>query len=150
MNEAAARAAIVAEALTWEGTPYLSGALVKGVGVDCAMLPNAVYSAVGLAPRQDIQYPPDWMMHRDEEKFLSFITPYARRIQPKQALPGDLIIWRFGRTFSHSAIILDLPEVLHAAIRGGAVIRADVSRDVDLIDRECRYYSVFGKPKGKA
>lgn len=150
MTEAQQRAAIVAEALTWEGTPYLSGAQVKGAGVDCAMLPNAVYSAVGLAPRQDIQYPQDWMMHRDEEKFLSFITPYARQIEPADALPGDLIIWRFGRTFSHSAIILDLPEVLHAAIRGGAVIRADVTRDVDLLDRECRYYSVFGKRKGKS
>lgn len=147
MTEAQLRAAIVAEALTWEATPYLSHARIKGVGVDCANLPAAVYEAVGLIDPVNPSYTADWMMHRDEEKFLSFVLPQAVQIKPKAAQPGDLIVWRFGRTFSHSAIILDMPLVLHAAIKGGAVIRADVTRDVDLLDRECRYFSVFGKKK---
>lgn len=139
------RAAIVAEALTWEGTPYQSHARIKGVGVDCAMLPAEIYHAVGLAPKVSPEYPADWMLHRDEERFLSFVLPHAREIAADEALPGDLIIWRFGRTFSHSAIIIDLPVVLHAVMRGRAVVRGDVSRDVDLIDRPRRYFSLFGK-----
>ena len=78
-TEVETRAAIVAEALTWEGTPYMHGAMLKGVGTDCAMLPNAIYSALDLAPRQAISYTQDWMMHRDEEKFLDFVLPHAPR-----------------------------------------------------------------------
>lgn len=143
MTEAETRAAIVAEALSWEATPYMPGAMIKGVGCDCAMLPNAIYSSLNLAPRQDISYTQDWMMHRDEELFLSFVLPHAREIDEADLQPGDLIIWKFGRTFSHSAIVIDYPTVLHAVIRGGAVIRADMTQDVDLIDRPRKCFSVF-------
>lgn len=145
MTDAETRAAIVAEALSWEGTPYQSRAKVKGVGVDCAMLPAAVYAAVGLIPPLSPEYPPDWMLHRDEERFLSFVTPHAREIGEDEAGPGDLVIWRFGRTYSHSAIIIDAPVVLHAVIRGGAVVRADMARDCDLAERPRRFFSLLGQ-----
>lgn len=144
MTEAEARAAIVAEALTWEGTPYQSHARIKGVGVDCAQLPAAVYEAVGLIGAVRPSYPADWMMHRDEERFLSFVLPHAREITEAEAKPGDLVIWKFGRTFSHSGILIDPPVVLHAVIRGQAVIRGDMSRDVDLVERPRRFFSLFG------
>lgn len=147
MSEAETRAAIVAEALEWEATPYMAGAMIKGVGVDCAMLPNAIYSALDLAPRQTISYTQDWMMHRDEEKFLDFVLPHAREIDESELQPGDLVIWKFGRTFSHSAIVIDYPTVLHAVIKGGAVIRADMTQDVDLIDRPRKCFSVFAAPE---
>lgn len=142
--EDATRAAIVAEALSWEGTPYMPRAKVKGVGVDCAMLPAAVYAEVGLIPELTPEYPSDWMMHRDEERFLGFVTPHAREIEEHQALPGDMVIWRFGRTYSHSAIIIDAPVVLHAVIRGGAVVRADMNRESDLAERPRRFFTLFG------
>lgn len=144
MTEAETRAAIVAEALSWEGTPYASRAMIKGVGVDCAMLPSAVYHAVGLIPAMAPEYPHDWMMHRDEELFLSYITPHAREITADEAGPGDLVIWRFGRTYSHSAIVIDLPEVLHAVVRGSAVVRGNIDRDSDLASRPRRFFSLFG------
>lgn len=145
MTETEARAAIVREALTWVGTPYHSHARIKGVGVDCAQLPAAVYLSAGMIAPVNPEYPADWMMHRDEEKFLSYVLPQAREIDESEALPGDLIIWRYGRTFSHSAIIIDLPQIVHAVIRGAAVILADISRDSDLIDRPRRYFTVFGR-----
>lgn len=138
------RYAVVEEAISWLGTPYHPQARIKGLGVDCAMFPSAVYEAVGLIPRIEPTYTQDWMMHRDEEKFLEFVTPYAREITREEAGPGDFVIWKFGRTYSHSAIIVDLPEVIHAVIKGGAVIRADMDTDVDLIDRPVKFYTVFG------
>ena len=42
------RQSIVAEALSWEGTPYHHHGRIKGVGVDCAMILAEVYHAVGL------------------------------------------------------------------------------------------------------
>ena len=143
MTEAETRAAIVAEALTWEGTPYLSHCRIKGVGTDCAQLPASIFAEVGIIPPLNPTYTDDWMMHRDEEKFLDFVLPHAREIDEADLQPGDLVIWKFGRTFSHSAIVLDYPTVLHAVIKGGAVIRADMTQDVDLIDRPRKCFSVF-------
>ena len=137
------RAAIVQEALSWERTPYHPHARLKGIGVDCAMFPAAVYEAVGMAPHIAPSYTPDWMLHRDEEMFLSFVTPNAREIERGEAGPGDFVIWKFGRTFSHSAIIIDMPTVIHAAIRGAAVIRANMDEDVDLLNRPARFFTVL-------
>jgi len=53
------------------------------------------------------------------------------------------VIWKFGRTYSHSAIIIDPPVVLHAVIRGAAVVRADMNRDTDLAERPRRFFTLF-------
>jgi cell wall-associated NlpC family hydrolase len=144
-NEDSLRASIVAEALSWEGTAYHPGARIKGVGCDCAQLPAATYIALGLIPDINPQYTQDWMMHRDEEKFLSFVTPYAREITRDEAGPGDFVIWKFGRTFSHSAIVIDLPEVIHAAIKGASVFRTNMDQDSDLAGRECKFFTVIAE-----
>jgi len=138
------REAVVAEAMTWEGTPYHSGASIKGVGVDCAMFPAAVYHAVGLTPKIEPKYSPDWMMHRDEETFLAWVTPYAREITRDALGPGDFVIWKFGRTYSHGAIVIAPPIVLHAVQEGRAVIRGNMDRDEDLRSRSARYFTLWG------
>lgn len=118
--EAHQRAAIVAEARSWLGTPYHHEARVKGRdgGVDCAQLLIGVYAAVGLIPPLDIpHYPPDWHLHRDAERYLGIVLQHAREIQPafgEGPLPGDVVVWRFGRCFSHGAIVIDWPVVIHA------------------------------------
>lgn len=145
MTEAEARAAVVAEALTWERTPYHARAKIRGVGVDCAMFPAAVYAACSLIPALDPDYSPQWMLHRDEEVFLSFVTPHAREIDRRELGAGDFAIWRFGRTYSHGAIVLDSPEVIHAVIRGGGVIRGNIDRDVELVSRPVRFFSLWGR-----
>lgn len=144
MTEEDARTAIVAEALTWEGTPYHRRARIKGVGVDCAMFPAEVYQAVGLIPRLDPAYTSDFYLHRDEELYLEWVRPHAREIDRSAVEPGDFAIWRFGRTFSHGAIVLDPPIVMHAVIVGGAVIRGDMDRDEDLRRRPVLFFSLFG------
>jgi cell wall-associated NlpC family hydrolase len=138
------REAIVAEALSWEGTPYHPHAWIKGVGVDCAMLPAAVYHAVGLIPEIKPNYTQDWMLHRDEETFLGFVTPYATEIGVEDVKPGDFVIWKFGRTFSHSAIILDYPDIIHAVVKGSAVVRANMDLESDLIGRQRKFFTLFG------
>jgi cell wall-associated NlpC family hydrolase len=138
------RDAVVAEALSWELTPYHHRARIKGVGVDCAQLPAAIYEAVGLIPHIEPEYSPQWMLHRDVEQFLGWVRAYAREIDRGSAAPGDLAIWKFGRCYSHSAIIIDLPEVIHAVIRGGGVLRANIDRDSELAERPVKFFTLFG------
>jgi cell wall-associated NlpC family hydrolase len=139
----ATREDVVREALRWEGTPYHDHARILGVGVDCAQLPCAVYEAVGLVPHLEPRYPRQWFLHRDEERFLEWVRPHATEISREQAGPGDLGIWRFGRTYSHSAIIIDPPVVLHAVRLGGAVMRADMGRDIDLVSRPALFFTLW-------
>jgi cell wall-associated NlpC family hydrolase len=143
-KEAAARAAIVTEAISWERTPYHPHARLKGIGVDCAQFPAAVYEAAGLVPHLAPEYSAQWMLHRDEEHFLAWVTPHATEISRGQLGPGDFVIWKFGRVFSHGAIVIEPPEVIHAVIRGNAVIRANIDRDEDLRSLPVKYFSLFG------
>jgi len=114
--EAQQRAAVVAEARSWIGTPYHHEARVKGVGVDCAQLLIGVFSAPSvalIAPLDIPHYSHDWHMHRHAERYMGIVLDHAHEIAgpPK---PGDVVLWRFGRCFSHGAIVEEWPVVIHA------------------------------------
>lgn len=115
------REQIVAEARGWLRTPYRHMARVKGAGVDCAMLLLEVYQATGLVPVFDIDfYPPDWHLHRGEERYLRHITEHAHQVAVPQ--PGDVALFRFARCVSHGAIVVKWPTVIHAYFRQGVVL----------------------------
>jgi cell wall-associated NlpC family hydrolase len=71
------------------------------------------------------------MNHHDEELYLAEIRNWAREIPFDELKPGDLVVWKFGRTFSHSAIVVDPPIVIHSAVRGSAVFRMNMEQDED-------------------
>jgi len=137
--ESATRVAIVAEALSWTGTPFHHAQCVKGVGVDCAHLLIGVYSALGLVPAfKPDPYPKDWHVHRNEERFLQTVERFARPTE--RALPGDVALYRFGRCVSHGAIVLNDDFIIHAYVEAEAVERLE--RDV-LEHRLVGYWSVL-------
>ena len=116
---------VVAEARTWLGTPYGHNAAIKGGGVDCGRLIIETFVKVGLAaPVETGYYTHDWHLHRDEEKYLSFVETYMTRIDKEETsfqeregflpLPGDLLVWRVGRTFSHGALVTKWPNIIHS------------------------------------
>lgn len=114
------RSAIVTEALSWLGTPYQHGACVKGAGVDCLMLAHAAYTDSGVcAPAVIPKYPPDWHLHRSEERYLEGLGQYFSETKDPQ--PGDLVMYKFGRCVSHAAIVTKWPEVVHAYLPDGVV-----------------------------
>lgn len=139
-----ARADVVAEALTWKGTPWHHKARLKGVGVDCAMFPAAVYEASGLIEHVDPDYPRQWMMHRERELFVEWVIKVGgREIERGAVLPGDLGLWKFGRTFSHGGIFISQEQVIHAMVDAGVQID-EVNRQVDLLNREGRFFTLWG------
>jgi cell wall-associated NlpC family hydrolase len=135
------RAAAVAEAVSWQGTPYHHAACIKGAGVDCAMLPAAVYRAVGLIPEFGVErYPADWHLHRDVERYLDVVTRYAAEV-PAPTGPGDFVLFRWGRCFAHGAIIVAWPEIIHAVIHVGVIRdRADRGK---LAGRPRRFFTLW-------
>ncbi len=47
------------------------------------------------------------------ERYLEGLLRYAREIAGPP-LPGDIALFRFGRTFSHGAIVVEWPRLIHA------------------------------------
>lgn len=143
MTEQEARAAIVAEARSWLRTPYHHAARVKGAGVDCAQILVEVYSAAGVIERFDPGfYPSDWMLHRDEERYLETVRRFAHPVATP--LPGDVAVYRFGRCVSHGAIVIEWPIIIHAYAKERNVCLGDGLAG-DLGGRLAGFYSVFGE-----
>jgi cell wall-associated NlpC family hydrolase len=142
-SETTERAALVAAAREWLGTPYHHLGDVKGVGVDCAMFLVRVFVDAGLvAPFDPRPYPVDWHLHRGEERYLAAVLGSAREVA--EPMPGDIALYRFGRTLSHSALVVSWPRVIHALIRVGC-IEADATRDEPLASRIPRFFSLWSE-----
>lgn len=117
MSELELRAAVVAAARSWRRTPYHHASAVKGAGVDCAFLLIEAFSEAGVIERfTPDPYPPDWHLHRSEELYVQTIERFASEFDWRQHTPqpGDIVVWKYGRTFSHGGIVSEWPNVVHA------------------------------------
>lgn len=135
MIDQVTRDAIVAEARTWIGTRFHDNAGIKGVGVDCMWLVLRIYQAVGLVPDVKVpDYSPQFPQHRDDEPFLREIEPWVEEFAGPP-LEGDIVIWKFGRAFAHSAIVVKWPRIIHAHKPAGTTLEDDALRNRALMRR---------------
>ncbi len=135
------RKSVVQEALSWVGTPYHHHGRVKGVGVDCAQILLAVYcDALALAPAMDVgHYSTQWHLHRGEEVYLSWLEKAGAK-QVQAPAPGDIAMFRFGRTYSHSAICVG-DFFVHAYVNLG-VIQSRLDEE-PLVGRPLQFWSLL-------
>lgn len=143
-NEKEQRAAIVAAARSWIGTPYHNCADVQGAGVDCGMLLVRVFVDGGLCePFDPRPYPPDWHLHRSEEKYLGFVFDRAHEVEHPQ--PGDVVVFRFGRCYSHGGIVVETDPlaIVHAYAPARCVLEERVHQNPVLSEaiRKPRFFS---------
>ncbi len=135
------RAEIVRAAREWLRTPYHHCARIKGVGADCAMFPLMVYQECGVLPADfhPPEYSMQWHLHRSDEMYLKTIAPFVRE-KSDAPLPADFVVFQFGRAFSHGAIVVEWPIVIHSYIPHG-VLLSDALRDGELlIGREMKVF----------
>lgn len=138
---------MVAEARTWIATPYHRMAQVKGVGVDCAQLPLAVYAAVGIIPPTAVAaYSSQWNLHKTKEVYLGHVRRFAAEIDPATVREGDFLIWRYGLTFSHGGIVCDADplSVIHAFARARKVTIDRVADHAELSNLDRIAFSPWG------
>lgn len=141
-------------ARSWKGTPYRHRAAVLGVGVDCARILIEVYASAGLIERFDPgKYTRDWHLHRNEERYLATIERFAGSPIKEgsihewddgsyKPLTGDILVWRVGRTFSHSAIVTEWPFVVHASAPSEIVEEVSVMGTI-VFNRPVKVYSLW-------
>ncbi len=152
LHEESLRVRIIAVADSWLGTPYHPMGRVKGVGVDCLTLLAEVYAEAGLiAPLEVPYYPHDWHLHRAAERYLEGLSRYTHEVQ--LPLAGDIVPFRFGRCFSHGAIVIEWPRIIHAYVGRACMIenvqtatwlmrRGEQGSQADYL-RERRFFSLF-------
>lgn len=143
------RAAVVAEAKSWIGTPFVDCADVKGPNgaVDCAMLLVRVFVDLGIVPQFDPRYEADetgklvwkpysaqWFLHQGEEKFLGFISKLGTEVE-REPIPGDVLVYQVGRCYAHGAIVVDGGYVVHAYKLAREVVMSPM-RDPRLVVQE--------------
>jgi NlpC/P60 family putative phage cell wall peptidase len=150
MHERAARAAVVAAARSWIGTPYHHMADVKGAGCDCAMLLVRVYCDLGLIEAFDPRpYVKDWHLHRSDERYLGFLLACAHAVAAP--LPGDVILFRYGRCYSHGGIVtIACPlTIVHAFAPARIVLEEEIGRNAEVAERlgEAKFASYWGTPR---
>lgn len=142
MTETGLRVRIIEIAREWMGTPFHNEARVKGIGVDCLQLLIAVFTEVGLLPAglEIESYPPDWHLHREEERYLQGVAKYGRQVDAPG--PGDVALFKFGRCVSHAAIVIDWPLVIHAYHMQG-VVEGDAVNGNELAGRLHSFWTLI-------
>jgi cell wall-associated NlpC family hydrolase len=94
-------------------------------------------------------------MHRGQERFLAKLEEYAGRIGDGEqsiqergpefaARAGDILIWRFGRVFSHGAIAAEWPRIIHASFPAKCVLEESAMGGI-LERRPMRVYSYWAR-----
>lgn len=136
------RAHVLQIARTYLGTPFHDGARIKGVGIDCANLLAEVFAEAGMIPAQEIApYSPQWMLHRDEPLFEQYVQKLGHEVDVP--LPGDIVLYKIGRSFSHGGIVASWPTaVIHAFKMYGMVVETGADEG-DLRGRQRKFYSLW-------
>lgn len=133
--EAAARAVrVVSEGMSWIGTPFRDCADIKGKsgGVDCAMLLVRTFVDTGvLKPFDPRPYPPQWHMSHSEERFLGWIEERLGGVRVDRPRLGDVVVYHFGRCYSHGALVINSREIVHAHAKS-ALCHVSLMNETDL------------------
>ena len=110
------RQEIVDEARTWIGTRWQHQACLKGVAVDCVGLARGVFGELsGQKFPGPVDYPATWHLFKAEERLYNEAAKYTREVAPEEMLPGDLLLFGFGKGPAHHCGILVTPETfVHA------------------------------------
>lgn len=108
---------VVAEALSWVGTPYRHQGRLKGVGCDCLGLVLGVWGAVyGASPEQPGPYAPDWAEAGGEERLLAGARRNFAEKDVREMAAGDLLVfrWRPHLPAKHAGILVAPDSFVHA------------------------------------
>ena len=108
---------------SWLGTPYRHWAGVKGMGTDCIHFVARVLEEIGFGPFEIPEYSRDWHFHNDIELLFNGIKDRltVQSVDLNKPLNGDIFLFKFGKTNSHSAIFYN--EHLYQAVDKIGVLR---------------------------
>lgn len=120
---------VIAEAVTWLGTPYRHQGSRKGVGCDCLGLVRGVWRAVyGAEPEAPGAYAADWAEIDARDRLLDAARRWCIARPVDRMAPGDLLVfrWRPHLPAKHLGILLEGGRFIHA-YQGSAVMASPLA-----------------------
>lgn len=111
------RAAIIAEARTWVGTPYHHQASIKGVGCDCLGLVRGVWRVIyGEEPETPPPYSRDWAEAARRETLADAAGRHMTPVVIADAQPGDVLLFALNdrAPAKHCGILTEPDRMVHS------------------------------------
>ena len=121
----AAPEVVVAEALSWVGTPYRHQASRKGVGCDCLGLVRGVWRSLHSSePEAPGPYTMDWAEAGGQERMLEAARRHFIACNGGGLTPGRLILfrWRPHIPAKHAGILVGKDAFVHAYEGRGVLV----------------------------
>lgn len=118
------RAAVLAEARAWLGTPYRHQASGKGIGCDCLGLVRGIWRAMyGDEPEDPGPYAADWAEATRGDPLLEAARRHLIALPSGARAPGDLLVfrWRPHLPARHLGVLAENDRFIHA-YQGSAVV----------------------------
>lgn len=134
------RQKVLDEAKSWLGTPFEHMQRCKGAGVDCGQFLLGVFHNTGCIPYvKPDYYPKDFHLHQDREWYKEMVEEFAEPLPlGTLPLPADVVLFRVGRLYSHGAIVVLWPKIIHSFVTNGVVI-ADATQGM-LANKHRKFY----------
>lgn len=120
------RAALVAAARRWIGTPYRHRASLEGVGCDCLGLVRGLWREFyGDEPEDLPAYAADWAEAGRRETLAAAAGRHLVPVPVDRAAPGDVVLfrWRPDLPAKHAGILTAPTRFVHA-YDGSAVVES--------------------------
>jgi NlpC/P60 family putative phage cell wall peptidase len=114
---AVSRAAIVAAARSWIGTPYHHQGAAKHAGADCLGLVRGLYRELyGQEPETPPAYSPDWAEAQNRETLIEAADRHLIACALPDARPGDVLAFRWRRNLpaKHLGVLVATDRMVHA------------------------------------
>ena len=140
------RAAIVAEARSFIGTPFLHQGRMKGVGVDCIGLVIEVARKLGMvAPDFDV----NGYGREPDGTLLDQLAQHLSRTSEAEMKPGDVVVVRFAGDPQHVGIVSPYlyegrRAIVHASSTIGGVIETRLLFGAQ--ERAMKFVAAFSWP----
>lgn len=143
----ATREQVVAEARSWLNTRFRHQARIKGVGVDCLNLVVGINETLNLVPGFNWNDHPEYHGYGKAPNgalLISACDLFLKKIDPKDALPGDILVLKFVEEPQHFAVVTQLNPtcIVHAYMQMRRVV--EHSMDKSWWDRVAAAYRFEG------
>lgn len=133
------RDAVVAEALSWIGTPFKHNQHCKRFGCDCIGLIIGVFQSLGCisADWAPPAYSPQWHAHKNEEKLVeTALAMGCEETGTDELRLGDILIFKYGRVCSHAGFYVGDDAIVHAYFGLGRTVRMPLAGEMRLRHRK--------------
>jgi len=141
------REKIVKEALAWENTPYRGWSRTKYFGADCIGFVAGVFVNTEHITEKEASesipksYSLQHGQHEATTEYVDGILKFMQEISESEVRAGDVAMFKISLAFSHSAIVVKWPLIIHSSAHGGVKL-ADAKKLPMLNGKAVRFFTI--------